>query len=138
MTIAPAVWLIPYHSWILPPQVLVTSVSSRRTLKEKKKHYVHAPPSQTKVDSLCLVLSQQLRQLEIVDHTFVALKNGDDVQHVSTHLGKEAFGSVQVAVDLLQCDISWEHEQSEATIGRRKILDVDFTHVSHGDEYVRE
>lgn len=82
---------------------------------------------------------QQGGKLEIIGGAFAALQDRDDLKGVSVVLVQETIRTVEICGDAVRVRvIAGEHEELEASIGRREILYVDLTRVSGAHKYVRE
>jgi len=82
------------------------------------------------------VRAQHGRDIEIVGRVLAALQDGDDAKGVSV-LVEETFGLAEVRCDLLRV-LAGEHEEFEAGIRGREVLDVHLSRVGSAHERVRE
>ena len=78
-------------------------------------------------------------KLEIISCVFAALQDRDYLKGVSVVLVQETLRVVKICGDAVRMRvIDGEHEELEASIGRRKILYIYFTRVSGAHKYVWE
>ena len=75
-------------------------------------------------------------KLHIIDRIFATLKDRDYLKGVSVDLVQE---TLKMCGDLVRMRmIAGEHEELEASIGRRQILYIYFTRICGAHKYVRE
>jgi hypothetical protein len=86
-------------------------------------------------DSLAPVRTQDGRDVEVVGRALAALQDGDDVKGVSV-LVEEALGPAEVPGDFLRVLLAGEHEELEAGVGGREVLDVHLACVGRAHERV--
>jgi hypothetical protein len=85
------------------------------------------------------VRPQHRGKLEIIGRVFAALQDRDDLKGVSVVFIQETLLTVEICGDAVRMRVvTREHEELEASIGRRKILYVYLTCVSGAHKYVWE
>ena len=82
---------------------------------------------------------QHRGNLEIIGCAFAALQDRDDLKGVSVVLVQETLWTVEMCGDTVRMlVVAGEHEELEASIGRREILNVYLTRICGAHKYVRE